>query len=223
MEEGADDECPFVVHGLTGESMINLMKMDLLKFGQEQLSILNKERFWELARKGLGGLENNAGYKRVSEERRKQQLLIAIFPLVAFNHEQIKNSTTAGYLLAERSKFTDIADRLLHLNNDTLTDLVKRLSEGPVKPETEEEKACFKIINDWIMSHIVSKEHLLVITFSPADINHPIALYFADKDEVFKPQFRSKDERFRLIANNPVAGARFFKMMVELFLTHVLE
>ena len=27
------------------------------------------------------------------------------FPLIAFNHEQIKESTTAGYLLAEKSNF----------------------------------------------------------------------------------------------------------------------
>jgi len=33
----------------------------------------------------------------------------------------------------------------------------------------------------------------------------------------------SKDDRFRLIANNPVAGAHFFKFIVELFISSVLD
>jgi Helitron helicase-like domain at N-terminus len=36
------------------------------------------------------------------------------------------------------------------------------------------------------------------------------------------PFTNGKDERFRLIANNPVDGARFFKFMVELFIKCVL-
>lgn len=68
---------------------------------------------------GLGGLINSAsGCRPVSEERRKQQLLMyhdkhfqlePLFPLVALNHEQIKKSTTAGYLLADKNKFGEIA------------------------------------------------------------------------------------------------------------------
>jgi len=47
-------------------------------------------------------------------------------------------------------------------------------------------------------------------------------LYYADQNKTYYPNFYSQDERFRLIANNPVAGAKFFKMMVDLFLKHVL-
>ncbi|KZT06572.1 uncharacterized protein LAESUDRAFT_653512, partial [Laetiporus sulphureus 93-53] len=51
----------------------------------------------------------------VSESKMKQQLLMyhdkrfqlePYFPLVAFNHEQIKNATTAGYLLIKKTKFS---------------------------------------------------------------------------------------------------------------------
>jgi hypothetical protein len=31
----------------------------------------------------------------------------AHFPLIAFNHEQIKESTTGGYLLAKKPKFDE--------------------------------------------------------------------------------------------------------------------
>ena len=61
------------------------------------------------------------------------------------------------------------------------------------------------------------------ITFAPADLKHPICLYYADNKIEFKPNiFRESDERYRLIAHNPVAGARFFHMMVQLFIKHVL-
>ncbi len=62
----------------------------------------------------------------------------------------MKESTTAGYLTAERKSFHDITDRLMNVNLEVLSDLTKRMTEGErVKPETEEEKLCFKLINDW--------------------------------------------------------------------------
>ena len=44
----------------------------------------------------------------------------------------------------------------------------------------------------------------------------------ADINQNFVPTFRDKDEQLKLIANNPVAGAQFFKVMVDLFIKHVL-
>ena len=46
--------------------------------------------------------------------------------------------------------------------------------------------------------------------------------YTADTDQTFVPRFRDKDDQMKLIANNPVAGALFFKVMVDLFIKHVL-
>ena len=60
------------------------------------------------------------------------------------------------------------------------------------------------------------------ITFAPTDVKHPLALYFADTKKEYTPEFRVKEERLNLIANNPVAGARFFHVIVELFIKHVL-
>ena len=60
------------------------------------------------------------------------------------------------------------------------------------------------------------------ITFSPADNMHPISLNYADTKEEFTPELKGYDERYRLIAENPVAGARFFDMVVKLFIKHVL-
>ena len=59
------------------------------------------------------------------------------------------------------------------------------------------------------------------ITFSPADNKHPISLYYADTQETFTPRLREYNEHYKLIAENPVAGARFFHFMCETFIKHV--
>ena len=75
------------------------------------------------------------------------------FPLIVFNHEQIKESTTAGYLLAEKPKFEQISKRLMKVNVEVLGDLIKRMEDGErVKPESDEKKLCFQLIKD--LDHI---------------------------------------------------------------------
>jgi len=60
------------------------------------------------------------------------------------------------------------------------------------------------------------------ITLSPADNKHPISLYYADTKEKFTPVLQSKSEKDNLIANNPVASARFFHFMIQAFIKHIL-
>ena len=167
------------------------------------------------------------------------------FPFVAFSHEQIKASTTGGFLLAETKKFDDIANRLLMVDQVVLSSIADRMSKGDmVKPSTQEEKDCFQVIRDLdhiggkVSGSITSKKYmrneiwsliaregapLWYITLSPADVKNPIALYYADCDETFKPCIRAPEERYRLIASNPVACARFFHFMVQQFIKHVLD
>ena len=166
------------------------------------------------------------------------------FPLIAFNHDQIKNSTTGGYLMTEKRNFDEITERLMNVDVGVLDDLSKRLSKGDrVKPVTEEEKACYQLISDLdyvggrVKGSITSKKYMRneiwslisyigapswFITFAPADNNSPICLYYADTKETFCPKVLSQNDRYRLIARNPVAGARFFHFMVQMFIKHVL-
>lgn len=70
----------------------------------------------------------------------------AYFPLVAFNHEQMKSSSTDGYLLAEKDHFDDVAQSLMDIDLGTLKKLSNCLSKRErVKPETPEEKACYTL------------------------------------------------------------------------------
>src|ERR1700691_3659810 len=133
------------------------------------------------------------------------------FPLIAFNHEQMKESTTAGYLTAERKSFHDITDRLMNVNLDHVN--------GHVPGSITQKKYMRNEI--WsLISYFGAPSWF--ITFSPADNMHPISLYFADTQETFSPQLRPENERYRRIAENPVAGARFFHFIVEMFIKHVL-
>ena len=166
------------------------------------------------------------------------------FPFVAFSHEQMKANTTQSYLLVDQSRFTDMSQRLMNVNWSTLNELARRMEAGEhVSPKTEAEKKCFQIIRDldaasgkmhgsttskkYMRNEIWSLINYLgspswYITLSPADIQHPICIYFADTKEKFTPALSAYDERARLVCQNPVAGARFFDFMVRTFLEDVL-
>ncbi|KDR79827.1 hypothetical protein GALMADRAFT_20966, partial [Galerina marginata CBS 339.88] len=166
------------------------------------------------------------------------------FPFVAFSHEQVKASATQSFLLVDQRRFGDITKRLLNLDQGVLTGLIEKMEKGEhISPGTDAEKACFQVIKD--LDHVAGKMHgsttskkymrneiwslinyigapSWYITISPADIQHPICIYFADTKEEFKPNFLAYDERVRLVCSNPVAGARFFHFIIESFIEDVL-
>src|SRR6202050_4399066 len=148
--------CPFTVHGLTGEEFstktIKTIKAVALRHLTSEGKILaighaetpksiygNPQLFpsmlpW-LFPCGLGDIGQTEHKYTLSSMMHKRQLLMYYdkqfqkdphFPLIAFNHEQMKESTTAGYLTAERKSFHNIADRLMNINLEVLSDLTKR-------------------------------------------------------------------------------------------------
>jgi hypothetical protein len=267
--------CPFVVHGLTGDEYTKLSTQALKTIALKHLtgnknilaighaskpeSIYDNSKLFPrmmpwLFPYGFGGVGNQMQRGRISDIAHKRYLLLyhdkrfqmdPHFPLIAFNHEQIKQCTSAGFLLAKKTKFADISERILSINISTIERLAKRMEDGEkIIPETVDEKTCFQLIKDldhvggYVKGSITSKKYMRnelwslisfqgapswFITFAPADNKHPICLYFADTQEVFNPnQMRDHDTRYRLIANNPVAGARFFHFMCQQFIKHVL-
>ena len=166
------------------------------------------------------------------------------FPFVAFSHEQTKASTTQSFLLIDQNRFGSITDRLLNLDQFVLANIVERMAQGEhIRPETDAEKACFQVIRD--LDHVAGKMHgsttskkymrnqiwsliarrsapYWYITLSPADIQHPICIYFAQMNEEFKLDILPYDERLRAVCANPVAGARFFHFLIQTFISEVL-
>lgn len=202
---------------------------------------------------GMGSIENENRRNKISSKSHKGHLLMyhdkrfqtdRFFPIFAFNHEQIKDSTTAGFVLTKRSSFDEVVNRISKLDQNVLQSITDRYNKGEtVKPDTADEINCFQLLNDLdkvaekVEGSMTSKRQMrnelwsLVsfmgapswfITFAPADNFHPLCLYYADTDERFIPRFRTPNNRYILTAQNPVAGARFFHIMVELFLKHVL-
>jgi hypothetical protein len=199
---------------------------------------------------GLGGIGSIARMSDAEHKRRllmyhdKRFQLDPDFPFIAFSHEQIKTTSTQSYLLADKKIFDDIKQRILTIDKEVLTSLSDRMEkEEFVKAESEEEHKCFQLLKDldhvsgpvkgsntskkWMRNEIWSLIYqrgapFWYITLSPADIKHPLCIYFAGHTEKFECEVLPYDERIRLVCKNPVAGARFFHFMVELFISEIL-
>ncbi|KAF5320379.1 hypothetical protein D9758_018383 [Tetrapyrgos nigripes] len=166
------------------------------------------------------------------------------FPMIAFNIRQIKNASTGSFILTKRKNFKSVVERLMSLDSSIVKTIAQRMIDGEkVVPSNAEETKCFSILNDidhvscQVQGSLSSKKNMRnqiwslisflgtpvwFITLSPADHLHPISLYFADTKTTFTPEIRSYNERYKLIAENPVAAAKFFNFMVEMFLLHIL-
>ena len=88
--------------------------------------------------------------------------------------------------------------------------MIEKMQNGVhIKPITDSEKACFQVLHDLdhvsgkVKGSVTSKKYMRnelwsliaakgapiwYITLSPADIQHPICLYYADTKEEFKPE-----------------------------------
>ncbi|KDQ32235.1 hypothetical protein PLEOSDRAFT_22756, partial [Pleurotus ostreatus PC15] len=168
----------------------------------------------------------------------------ATFPFIAFSHEQIMKSSKKAFLLTEKSKFKAISERIMNINEDVLASIAARTANGEhIKPESAEEKNCFDIVRDldhiaggvsgsptskkyqrneiWsLMYHVGSP--IWYITLSPVDIKHPICIYYAGTDETFQPIIPA-DKRMHTVTSNPVACARFFKFVVDMFINEIVR
>jgi hypothetical protein len=147
--------CPFTVHGLTGEEfstktmktikaialqhLTNEGKILAIGHAETPESIYGNPQLFPsmlpwLFPYGLGGIGQTEHKHKLSSMMHKRHLLMYYdkrfqkdphFPLIAFNHEQMKECTTAVYLTAEIKSFHDITDRLMNVNLEVLSDLTK--------------------------------------------------------------------------------------------------
>jgi hypothetical protein len=53
--------------------------------------------------------------------------VLAHFPLIAFNHEQMKEATTGGYLLATKPNFENIVQRLMDTDTSLLNNIARKM------------------------------------------------------------------------------------------------
>jgi len=160
-EDGVENgECPFVVHGITGENYSTLSKdatralalQHLIKdqnilfvgHGSKPESMFNNSQLFPsmmpwLFPYGLGGIGNSKIVGRMSSIAQKKYLLMyhdkrfqtdPAFPLIAFNQEQIQESSSAGFVTAEKPYFAEVAKRLMTLDKSVLEKITDRMMKG---------------------------------------------------------------------------------------------
>ncbi|EAU82153.2 hypothetical protein CC1G_11343 [Coprinopsis cinerea okayama7 len=149
-----------------------------------------------------------------------------------------------SFLMAKRQNFEVITQKILGLNKEVLKDIADRMANGEhVRPKTDEEKECFQLLDmlDHVGGHVkgslTNRKYMRneiwsllafkgapswFITFAPADNRHPLSLYYASDNLEFKPEILTSKQREKLCLSNPVAAAKFFNVLVELFIKHVL-
>ncbi|KAI0357521.1 hypothetical protein OH77DRAFT_1398962, partial [Trametes cingulata] len=206
---------------------------------------------------GLGGFDNAKIECRLGRVNQIRHRLLygdrrfqtdQYFPFLVFNQEQIRASTTGGYLLTERANFKSVADKILSVNKDVLQNLIERGRNGAMsEPYSEEEKRCMELLTlvDFVAAKVPGSTTqrrkqrselrsliiaynmpMFFITFAPVDFKHPICLYYCGQTIDLAdraPELPSCGSRLRLIASNPVACARFFHLMVQTFMKEVLR
>ena len=196
-EGTTDGSCPFTVHGLTGPEFENMsmdrLKARALQHLSERgttLGISHDSRpqsmydnpqaypqmFPWLFPYGFGGIGQKCHFAKVSEATQKQNLLMYhdkrfqtdfYFPMIAFNHEQLKAGVTGSFLLASRKTWPETSNRLKSLDHNILKAISDKLSKGEhFTPSTSEEKKCFQLLNDldhvggFVKGSITSKKHM---------------------------------------------------------------
>lgn len=118
---------------------------------------------------GLGGIGQSQHKRKFSEKRHKRHLLMyhdkrfqtdIYFPIIAFNHDQMKGGISGSFLMAKRQKFGEISDRLLGVNSAVLADLSERMAGGErVKPKMMKRKGVLIFLMILIMWGAMLKVH----------------------------------------------------------------
>ena len=170
------------------------------------------------------------------------------FPFIVLNHRQIQESSQGAYVLTQRRNFGSVVEKILALDTSCLENLAERgKRDGYIRPLNEEERKCFEILHiiDNVGGHVsasnTQKKYQrneirslmyklgapnLFITFSPNDIGSPICIkycgYCINLDDKF-PAMPNSNQCCCMVANNPVAAAKYFHLMVELFMKYVLR
>ncbi|KAF5318887.1 hypothetical protein D9611_014722 [Ephemerocybe angulata] len=247
----SEGPCPLIVRGLSGPEYEHMPphllkahaiqhlddggKMLLVGHDPNPQSIYNNPQLYPqlfpwLFPYGLGGLGQAMHKGILSEKEQKRRLLMYYdkrfqmdfhFPMIAFNHEQMKANSTGSFLYAKRSNFGEISRRIANMDTDVMNSIAQKLSAGEhFKPESQPEKDCYSLLEDidhvgaYADGFLSSKKHM----------RNEIWSLIASQDEkiTFDDALRSYKERESLISNNPVAAARFFDVMVRLVIKHVL-
>jgi hypothetical protein len=149
----------------------------------------------------------------ISESKHKSLLLLyydkrfqtdPYFPIISYNHDQIRSAGTGSFLTASKANFPSVVHRLQNIIPDVLIRIINQLINSEhVKPSTDDEKLCFSLLRDTehvgghVSGSITSRKAMRnemwsmtmfagfpnwFITITPADNRHPLCIYYADNN-----------------------------------------
>ncbi|KAJ3963587.1 hypothetical protein EV361DRAFT_1029230 [Lentinula raphanica] len=120
------------------------------------------------------------------------------FPFVAFSQQQIKAAISSRFMSVDKKVLQDLTNRMAG---------EKFKTQGSMSSKKIMQSEIWSLIN-----HIGAPTWY--ITISPCDHKHPICIYYADTNEKFDCR--------ALVGGNPVANARFFHFLIQVFIKYVI-
>jgi hypothetical protein len=170
------------------------------------------------------------------EDRRFEENCSFLF--VVFNILQRRTACFHAQLMTTRPYFQQSAHALETLNCDDVATALVNISKQAYSSATDQRinmlMKHIKAVGGRVMGSAHSRSALrtkihalcfyvglpsLFVTINPADINSPVALYFAginlDLDNILPLELRTVYERAQIIATHPVATAKFFNTLIK--------
>ncbi|KAF5335892.1 hypothetical protein D9758_017541 [Tetrapyrgos nigripes] len=208
-DEGTETgPCPVSVHGLTGEEFGNMTSREMCAAALKHL----KEN-----KKNILFVAHDDKPVPTSHNPSLFRMMYHLFPYgwvvettLCKLQKWMKQINDGGFIITHRKNINNIADQIRNIDSKVLDDMYTRFKNKEcVVPANEQEKSCLQLINDVdaaasrVQGSVTSKKHMRneiwslinkigspswFITISPADVNHPICLYFADVDQEYKPE-----------------------------------
>jgi hypothetical protein len=167
------------------------------------------------------------------------------FIFVVFNMLQRRTACFHAQLMTTRPYFKESAHKLQTLNCDDVAKALVNISKQAYSSVDDQRinllMKHIKAVGGRVMgsahcrSSLRTKIHALCfhlglpslfITINPADIHSPVALYFAgvdlDLDDILSRELPTTYGRAHIVANHPVATAKFFNVLIKNILKYLV-
>ena len=168
------------------------------------------------------------------------------FLFIVFNMMQRREACLQARLLTSKPFFTEDAKTIETITSDEIESALTQATQGTYAPHFNSRintvMKNIKCISGNVMgsaqkrSSLRSLIHALIfnqglfsifLTINPADIHHPLAMYFAgidfDLDKVLPENLPPIYERAEMVASHPVGTAKFFHHLISSILATLIE
>jgi hypothetical protein len=168
------------------------------------------------------------------------------FLFIVFNMMQRREACLQARLLTSKPFFAKDAETIDTITSDEIENVLKQTIEGTYTSRFDSRINTLvkniKSIGGSVMGSVHKRTSLrshihalifnqglfsIFLTINPADVHHPLAMYFAgidfDLDNVLPGNLPSTYQRAEIVATHPVATAKFFHHLISSILAALIE